>query len=166
MVAFIPPEEDPATLLAGFAFHVDARVEGMAGKPLICLGAFSEVSGLEATMEPKVIKEGGRNYGAVQRAGPVTFATVVLKRGVSLTRDLWSWWALFSGGDGAVTGGYAAKNRTDVVVSMINGRTAVLSWRLQNAMPIKFKTADLNARATEVAIEELHLAHEGLKVEA
>jgi hypothetical protein len=29
-------------------------------------------------------------------------------------------------------------------------------------MPIKFKTADLNAKGTEVGIEELHIAHEGL----
>jgi hypothetical protein len=27
---------------------------------------------------------------------------------------------------------------------------------------VKFKAADLNARGTEVGIEELHLAHEGL----
>lgn len=31
-------------------------------------------------------------------------------------------------------------------------------------MPIKFKAADLNARGTEIGIEELHLAHEGLSL--
>ncbi len=50
---------------------------------------FAECTGLEATMEPKVIKEGGRNYGAAQRPGGVTFATVVLKRGVSTDRSMW-----------------------------------------------------------------------------
>ena len=34
--------------------------------------------------------------------------------------------------------------------------------RLFRALPIKFKTGDLNAKATEVGIEELHVAHEGL----
>jgi hypothetical protein len=29
-------------------------------------------------------------------------------------------------------------------------------------MPVKFKFADLNAKGTEVGIEELHLVHEGL----
>jgi hypothetical protein len=29
-------------------------------------------------------------------------------------------------------------------------------------MPVKFKAADLNARGSEVGVEELHLAHEGL----
>src|SRR5262249_22667382 len=43
------------------------------------------------------------------------------------------------------------------------GRQVALGWRLENAMPIKFRVGDLNARgSTDVAIEELHLAHEGL----
>jgi hypothetical protein len=31
-------------------------------------------------------------------------------------------------------------------------------------MPIKFKAADMNAKGADVAIEELHLAHEGLSL--
>ena len=38
----------------------------------------------------------------------------------------------------------------------------VLTWKLARALAIKFKAADLNARGTEVGVEELHLAHEGL----
>ena len=64
----------------------------------LCSGAFAECSGLEATMEVKVIKEGGRNYGVAQRSGPVTFATVVLKRGMTSTRDLHKWFELVNGG--------------------------------------------------------------------
>ena len=37
-----------------------------------------------------------------------------------------------------------------------------MAWRLKQALPTKFKTADLNSQASEIAIEELHLAHEGL----
>jgi phage tail-like protein len=122
----------------------------------LCGGAFSECTGLEATMEPKVIKEGGRNYGAAQRAGPVTFATVILKRGMTTNRDLWRWFELLN-----VEGKYAY--RLTAVITMSNGlREVVMGWKLTNAMPIKFKTADLNAKSTEVGIEELHLAHEGL----
>jgi phage tail-like protein len=39
---------------------------------------------------------------------------------------------------------------------------AKLTWTLENALPIKFKAADFNARGSEIGIEELHLAHEGL----
>jgi len=35
-------------------------------------------------------------------------------------------------------------------------------WALRRAIPVKFKAADLNAKGSEIGIEELHLAHEGL----
>ena len=117
-------------------------------------------------MEPKAIKEGGRNYGVNQRVGPVTFATVVLKRGISDMRDAWQWWSLFTGADAQRNGKYAKASRCDVQISLLNpARQPVLTWTLANAMPVKFKSGDMNARSTEVAIEELHLVHEGLRVD-
>jgi phage tail-like protein len=106
-------------------------------------------------MEPKVIKVGGSNYGAVQRAGPVSFATVVLKRGMSDTRDLWNWFAKVGAG--------AYAYRLQVEIEMRNSADEpVVRWALRRAMPVKFKAADLNAKGSEIGIEELHLAHEGL----
>ena len=151
--------------LHAFRFHVDfARAvlrgaSGSAGGAVdICSGAFAECTGLEATMEPKVIKEGGGNYGAVQRVGPVTFATVVLKRGMTTTRHLWEWFALVAGG--------ASPYRLDVRIEMRDvAGEPVLAWLLQNALPVKFKAADLNAKGGDIGIEELHLAHEGLRLD-
>jgi phage tail-like protein len=125
------------------------------GDVTLCGGAFSECTGLEATMEPKVIKEGGRNYGPAQRAGQVTFATIILKRGMTSARDMWKWWELVS------TGGYAYRLAATITMFDTAGN-AVLAWNLEKAMPVKFKAADLNAKGTDVGIEELHLAHEGL----
>ena len=36
---------------------------------------------------------------------------------------------------------------------------------LLRAMPIKFKASDFNAQANAIAVEELHLAHEGLALQ-
>ena len=128
-----------------------------SGTVALCEGAFSEVTGLEATMEAKVIKEGGRNYGPAQRMGPISFSTVVLKRGMTRNRDLWNWfWTVGQGG-------YALRMNATITMHDEMG-DAVLSWELLRAMPVKFKAADLNAKGTEVGIEELHLAHEGLKL--
>ena len=179
----VPAGEDGAQPFPGFAFHVHFAASSAMGPggvrtgqaspagggfpgfgtvtPEIA-GGFSEVSGLEASMEAKAIKVGGRNYGPIQRAGQITFATVVLKRGIIQARHLWNWWSLFAGADRAANGGWAAANRCDVSIALISGRTPVLGWQLENAMPVKFKVGDLNARGTEVAIEELHLVHEGL----
>lgn len=124
----------------------------------LCGGAFSECTGLEGTMEPKVIKEGGRNYGAVQRMGPITFATVVLKRGITGNRDLFHWFSLV--GQGA----YAYRLNARIRMRDSAG-VLVVTWLLDRAVPVKFKAADLNARGTEVGVEELHIAHEGLRLE-
>ena len=123
----------------------------------LCQARFSEVTGLEATMEPKVIKEGGRNFGVVQRVGPVTFATVVLKRGIGRVDDLWRWFELVAGGN------YA--KRLNAVITMYKpNRELIYQWQLHRALPVKFKTADFNATANSVGIEELHIAHEGLEM--
>lgn len=152
--------KSPAPLIP-FRFQLRFRQSGagagQGGEVDVCQGAFAECTGLEATMEPKVIRSGGVNHGAYQRAGQVTHATVILKRGMTDNRQLWKWFALVSGGD------YAA--RMDVDIDMLDGAgTKVMTWSLARCMPVKFKAADLNARATEVAVEELHLAHEGLSL--
>lgn len=136
------------------------------GKPTICSGYFSECSGLEASMEPKVIRQGGMNYGAAQRPGPVTFSTVILKRGLTTELHQWQWWDL-------VNRQYKYSCRLDALISLLGpspaggadtSRTPQVVWTLQRAMPIKFKSPDLNATSSDVGIEELHLAHEGLIV--
>lgn len=153
----------PLTL---FRFQVDfERVsltdEGKKGAVAVCSGAFSDCTGIEATMEPKVIKSGGWNYGTQQRAGPTTFATVILKRGITTTRDLWKWFSQVN-----ESGKYAFRLNVTIRVAgpaeELPGEA--LTIRLFRAVPVKFKCADLSARATEVGIEELHLAHEGLSI--
>lgn len=166
------PEHVP---IAPLRFHVTFAREpidghgGSAGssEEQLCEGAFSEVTGLEASMEPKTIREGGANYGAHQRAGQVSFSTVVLKRGLTQVRDLWRWWALLAGAqDPALSGqpaGGAYAHRLTVRITLQDQAAApLMTWRLERAMPVKFKTADFSARATEVGVEELHLMHEGL----
>lgn len=144
-----------------FRFQVDFR-EALLGAAAggesvpLCSGAFSQCSGLEASMEPKAIPEGGRNWGVAQRAGPVTFSTVVLRRGMTSTQHLWKWFELVGGQ------AYAYRLTATVTVFDTEGQ-GVLGWELERALPVKFKTADLDARATDVAVEELHLAHEGMR---
>jgi len=41
----------------------------------------------------------------------------------------------------------------------------MFTWTLKNAFPLKVSGTDLNAQNSEVAIEEMVLAHEGLTFE-
>lgn len=151
---------DPAIPLHVFRFVVsvvDHPVGGDApgSEQEIARGAFSEVSGLEGSMEPFEIKEGGRNWGANQRVGRTTFATVVLKRGMTSTRHLWTWFKDVANG--------AYGHRFDVIITLHDLREKpVMRWRLERALPVKYKAADLIASSNDVGIEELHLVHEGL----
>jgi phage tail-like protein len=149
------------SVLHVFRFQVEFRSDSLDGKGSneqvdVCNGAFSECTGLEATMEAKSIKEGGRNYGSAMRAGVTNFATVVLKRGISDNKALWQIY------NSVATGMFAPRLQVTIRIRNHEGTEVVRSWQLVRAMPVKFKFADLNARGTEVGIEELHLAHEGL----
>lgn len=143
-----------------FRFHVKLFAQDGGGQ-VLCQGAFSEVSGLEATMAPKALKEGGRNWGEVQLAGPTTFAPVVLKRGITAVADLWNWFDATTRG-----ANYALRYSAVIEVLRAQGEaTPALVWRLAQVLPTRFKGPDLSATASQVAVEELHLVHEGLVLE-
>ena len=152
MSVFTPETEAP---FPAFRFQVNFLHSG--SRVSVARGAFSECSGLEATMEPKVIKEGGRNYGPAQRVGPVTFAAVVLKRGLTSNWDLWKWFSKV-----AQKGSLAY--RLDVEISILGpGDTQPrFTWKLERCLPTKFKAPDLDASSDQISVEELHLAHEGM----
>lgn len=157
--------EATATPVGSFRFELVFHERQLAtgsspsGMKPVAGGAFAECTGLEATMEPKVIREGGLNYGAHQRSGPVTFATVILRRGMTLNRDLWLWFQ-----QGTLQGAYTHRMDVDIRHLDLDGQTVVRTWHLNQAMPVKFKSADLIGKGTEIAIEEIHLVHEGLKL--
>ena len=122
----------------------------------LCRGAFSEITGLEATVEPFAINEGGVNWGQYQRVGRTTFSTVILKRGMTTSRSLWDFFRKvhFDGG---------SRFRLNVRIQLQDySAQRILEWTLDRSMPVKLKLADLSGSAQDVGVEELHLVHEGL----
>lgn len=127
---------------------------------LVCGGAFSEVSGLEASMSPVKIKEGGRNWGEVQLAGVTIFPAIVLKRGMTEVADLWKWFDFTT-----QQANYGYRLQGEVLVLAPDDASKVLQrWSLRNVMATKFKGPDLSSSASAVAIEELNLVHDGLSL--
>jgi phage tail-like protein len=146
-----------------FRFEVKLYADGE--QDVLCSGHFSEVSGLELTMEPKAIAEGGRNWGELQRTGPTKFSPVVLKRGVTDLNHLWSWFDASTRGANygyRLTGTIEVYDRGRGVPSGEDGPRPVMIWQLEGVLPTRFKGPDLSSTANQVAIEELHLVHEGL----
>jgi phage tail-like protein len=141
-----------------FRFRVTLFDSGNVSQE-ICRGSFSEVSGLEAGMTPKTCREGGRNWGEVQLSGPTTFPPVILKRGITDMDHLWKWFELTTR-----SANYGLRYRGLIDVFSPSGESA-FRWNLINVLPTRFKGPDLSATASQVALEELHLVHEGLTLE-
>ena len=144
-------------------FRFKVNLYNSSDNQLLCSGRFSEVSGFELTMEAKAIQEGGRNWGEIQRAGQTKFAPMTLKRGVTTVNDLWSWFDATTRG---ANYGYRLHGEIIVLGNPIKAgeENPVMTWKLQGVMATKFKGPDLNSTASQVAIEEVQLVHEGLEL--
>ncbi|WKJ90000.1 phage tail protein [Methylomonas montana] len=121
-------------------------------------GGFSEVSGLNAEVTVAEYRNGNeavnyvRKIPAINKAGDVT-----LKRGVIGADNIYSWLDQIRGGD--VTA------KRDVVIKLKNedptSASAVVTWKLVKAMPIKWTGPTLTAKGgSDVAMEELVLSVE------
>ncbi len=117
---------------------------------------FSECSGLEISMQPEEYKQGGENGTVRKFPSRVTWTNIRLKRGVATTNDLWEWFYSFVEGRG---------KRRDGIISLRNDRQeAVRVWKFVRGFPTKFTGPSMNANQSQIAIEELEIAHEGLKM--
>jgi phage tail-like protein len=151
------------TLLTRFNFLVDIYASNYGGDGGIASGAkgaFSEVTGLELTLEPVTFREGGYHAGPRQLIGKTTTTPLVLKRGVSLDSAFWDW--ILRCTDGTYPLPYVTGS---IRVRPSDGEASgdEAAWNFTNAIVTKVKSADLNAiDAKDVAIEELHIVHEGL----
>jgi phage tail-like protein len=146
-------------------FRFEVNLYNEKDEQMLCRGYFSEVSGLELTMEPRVITEGGRNWGEHQRVGVTKFSPVILKRGVTDINDLWAWFDATTRG---ANYGYRLQGEIKVFGSTFDENKVpktVMIWKLGGVLPTKFKGSDLSSTANQVAIEELHLVHESLTIE-
>jgi phage tail-like protein len=127
-------------------------------------GGFQECSGLEVEMDIQDYMEGGRNDGVIRRAGRAKYSPIVLKRGMffaagaGVNRELWNWIQ-------GVVSGVRPIARYDGIIQVINVADDVAAtWVFDRGLPAKIRGPELNAKTGEVAIEELHIAHEGLRL--
>ncbi len=133
-----------------FNFSVEILRAGES-KPL-AEAAFSDCDGLEMTMDIKTIKEGGANGRNIRVNGPVTYANVTLKRGMTDNFDLWTWFQ-----DSVADPRLRAD--ADVVLLGPDGSERA-RFKLTRCVPVKMKAPALAAVGTAIAVEELQIAYE------
>ncbi|HEV2734545.1 MAG TPA: phage tail protein, partial [Longimicrobiaceae bacterium] len=132
---------------------------------LICDGGFQECTGLDIEMDVQELQEGGRNDGVIRRVGRGKYGNLVLKRGMfhgatggRVSPALWEWLQ-------GILRGVRPVMRCDGVVQVLaaDRQTVLATWTFTRGLPARISGPQLNARTGEIAIEELQIAHEGLR---
>jgi len=79
--------------------------------------------------------------------------------GGTVNADLWRWFA-------DVVDGVLPLRRYDGTVAVLDETGGVVAtWTFDRGLPAKIVGPQLNARTGEVAVEELQIAHEGLRLQ-
>jgi phage tail-like protein len=120
-------------------------------------GGFSEVSGLTTDTNVIEYREGNEITTVRKLPGLMKYNNIVLKRGWTKDRSLWEWRKRVIDGKTQRTAGS--------IVLLDEGRNEALRWNFREGWPSKWEGPALNAKTSEVAIETLEIAHEGLELE-
>jgi phage tail-like protein len=121
---------------------------------------FQECSEIGMSVDVIEYRNGNEKENSVRKITGLNKATdVTLKRGVIGSLNLYKWLDQIRNGDqGAL--------RTVVIQLMNEDHTQVVQeWRLLRARIIKHVSGPLNAKGTDVAMEELTLAYERLELD-
>lgn len=135
----------------------DAAALGLSNP--VCDAEFAEVDGLEMTMEPKSVREGGNNTRQIHLVGPVSYGTLTLKRGMTSNQDIWKWFAASTGNT------HRSRRASGVILMRDAAGAATVRYSLSDCLPVKVRAPGLNAKDGLVAIEELQLAYGAFTVE-
>jgi phage tail-like protein len=124
------------------------------------VAGFQEVSGIGMEVTVAEYRTGNSKENSVMKITGMNKSTdVTLKRGVIGSLSLYSWLNQIRNGDQA-----AMRNVTVQLMSEDHSQ-AVLTWKLMRARIIKHTSGPMNAKGTDVAMEELVLAYERLEME-
>lgn len=121
------------------------------------VGGFQEVSGIGTELAVTEYRHGNDKENNVRKLiGLNKAADITLKRGILGTETLFKWLDAIRKG--------AADRRTVKITLLNEGRDPGMTWVLNNASATKMNFGPLNAKGSDVAMEELVLAYERLEL--
>lgn len=130
--------------------------------------AFTEITGVEATVEEIEFRQGNSNSLApVKIPGLIKHGNVTMKMGYTTDNDLVEW--IYN----CIKEQRQGWERKDITIELIDIRTdspaqkptansGAAIWKLKNAWVTKYSAPDFNASGKEVAIESIEVAYEEL----
>jgi phage tail-like protein len=140
---------------AQFNFLVDLGTGNTDGPE----AGFQECTGISMSVDVIEYRNGNERENNPRKiAGLSKVSDVTLKRGIIGSLGLYNWINEIRNGDQSV--------RTVTIQLQNEDHTAtVMTWKLMRARIVKHTSGPLNAKGTDVAMEELTLAYERLEME-
>ena len=129
-------------------FRYKVEIDGLEA------GGFSEASGVDASIDVIEYREGDMVQTPMKLPGLKKYGNITLKQGVADSMVMYEW--MIAGVEGEV------ERKTITITILDETETATASWQVINAWPAKYTAPDFNATSSEVAIESLEIAHEGM----
>jgi len=119
---------------------------------------FKSVGGIKYEMETVQVREGGQNATVFQLPGPGKWSNIVLKRGFTKDSSLLTWREQWVG---------RAGDRYDgEIIQLDTALNERAKWTFYRGMPVKWEIGEFDASKSELAIETLEIAHEGITYQA
>ncbi|WP_405343145.1 phage tail protein [Fibrobacter sp.] len=123
--------------------------------------SFSEVSGLETSIETKEVHSGGDNSTVYYLPDKIKYTELVLKRAVLKKSDSFFTWCLDC--MNSMTNAFMITPKP-IEVSLLNAENEPLAtWTFNNAYPVKWSFSTLDAMKGEVMIETLSFKYQNMK---
>src|SRR5262245_28475175 len=118
--------------------------------------AFFSVQGLAMRIHPIRFREAGNAQIVRALPGPVEYAEVTLKHGVTRSTGMWEWIT-------AIAKGQVQRRNVSILLLDSDGTTEAVRWNLMNAWPCEWHGPTLEGLGREIAIAELKLAYDELQ---
>ncbi len=129
-------------------FRYKVEIDGLEA------GGFSEASGFDASIDVMEYREGDMIQTPMKLPGLKKYGNITLKQGVADSMVMYEW--MIAGVEGEV------ERKTITITILDETETATASWQVINAWPAKYTAPDFNALSSEIAIESIEIAHEGM----
>jgi phage tail-like protein len=136
---------------ASFRFVVEINNIQVAG--------FSDCTGLQMEVKAFEYKEGGRNNTILKFPEHASYGNVTLKRGLTDSTVMIDWQLDVAAGSFNTR---PRRTRFAIILKDEKGDD-VKRWNLVRAYPVKWTGPDLKANSSEIAVESLEIAHEGIQ---
>jgi phage tail-like protein len=121
----------------------------------ITVAQFREVGGLLSSIDVIEYRDGSEPNVTHKIPGRIRYENVTLKRGLTADMELYNWHLKILNGE--------IDRRSFSVILLDAAGNEVARWNFINAWPCKYSGPLLNAQSSEIAIETLEIAHEGMQ---